>query len=140
MKLRDVDPRFAAPLFVVLLCATNLFMQGGFCNLAPCPVDVFGVRLGARAAGLSQASNGFGKIMGPMSLAVFAGTGNLLTPHATEAATLPAFLRRGPHLPRAGDARQAAPARWSGCARRHPRSSPKLFFRPANTRLVSCLD
>jgi MFS transporter, putative metabolite:H+ symporter len=80
------------PLFVVLLCATNLFMQGGFCNASPYVIEVFGVRLGARAAGLSQASNGFGKIMGPMSLALFAGTGNLLTPHATESAILPAFL------------------------------------------------
>jgi putative MFS transporter len=78
--------------FVVLLCATNLFMQGGFCNAAPYVIEVFGVRLGARAAGLSQASNGFGKIVGPMSLAIFAGTGNLLTPHATESAILPAFL------------------------------------------------
>jgi putative MFS transporter len=67
-------------------------MQGGFCNLAPYTVEVFGVRLGARAAGLNQASNGFGKIMGPLSLAIIAGTGNLLTPHATEAAILPAFL------------------------------------------------
>jgi putative MFS transporter len=78
--------------FVGLLCVTNLFMQGGFCNAAPYVIEVFGVRLGARAAGLSQASNGFGKIVGPMSLAVFAGTGNLLTPHATESAILPAFL------------------------------------------------
>jgi len=80
------------PAFVLLLCATNLFMQGGFCNLAPYLIEVFGVRLGGRAAGLSQASNGFGKIMGPMSLAIIAGTGNLLTPHATESAILPAFL------------------------------------------------
>jgi putative MFS transporter len=80
------------PVFVILLCATNLFMQGGFCNAAPYVIEVFGVRLGARAAGLSQASNGFGKIVGPMSLAIFAGTGNLLTPHATESAILPAFL------------------------------------------------
>jgi putative MFS transporter len=80
------------PAFVILLCATNLFMQGGFCNLSPYVIEVFGVRLGGRAAGLSQASNGFGKIMGPMSLAIIAGTGNLLTPHATESAILPAFL------------------------------------------------
>jgi MFS transporter, putative metabolite:H+ symporter len=80
------------PAFVILLCATNLFMQGGFCNLAPYIIEVFGVRLGARAAGLSQMSNGFGKIVGPMSLAIIAGTGNLLTPHATESAILPAFL------------------------------------------------
>jgi MFS transporter, putative metabolite:H+ symporter len=33
-----------------------------------------------------------GKILGPLSLALIAGSGRLLTPHATEAAVLPAFL------------------------------------------------
>jgi putative MFS transporter len=80
------------PLFVLLLMGTNIFMQGGFCNLAPYTIEVFGVRLGGRASGLNQASNGFGKIMGPLSLAAIAGTGRLLTPHATESAILPAFL------------------------------------------------
>jgi len=80
------------PLFVILLCGTNLFMQGGFCNLAPYSIEVFGVRLGARASGLNQASNGFGKVMGPASLAIIAGTGNILSPHATESAIFPAFM------------------------------------------------
>lgn len=80
------------PLFVVLLMATNIFMQGGFTNLAPYNIEVFGVRLGARAAGLNQASNGVGKVLGPLSLALIAGTGHILTPHATEDAILPAFL------------------------------------------------
>ena len=80
------------PLFVPLLMIANLFMEGGFTNLAPYTIEVFGVRRGARAAGLTLASNGFGKILGPASLAVIAGTGSLLTPHATEAAILPAFM------------------------------------------------
>lgn len=80
------------PLFVLLLMGTNVFMQGGFCNLAPYSIEVFGVRLGGRASGLNQASNGVGKILGPLSLALIAGSGRLLTPHATEAAILPAFL------------------------------------------------
>jgi putative MFS transporter len=70
----------------------NLFMEGGFTNLAPYAVEVFGVRRGARAAGLNLASNGLGKILGPASLAIIAGTGNLLTPYATEQAILPGFL------------------------------------------------
>jgi putative MFS transporter len=80
------------PMFVLLLMATNVFMQGGFCNLAPYSIEVFGVRLGGRASGLNQASNGVGKILGPLSLALIAGSGQLLTPHATEAAILPGFL------------------------------------------------
>jgi putative MFS transporter len=80
------------PLFVILLMGTNVFMQGGFCNLAPYTIEVFGVRLGGRASGLNQASNGVGKIVGPLSLALIAGSGRLLTPHATEEAIVPAFL------------------------------------------------
>jgi putative MFS transporter len=80
------------PLFVLLLMATNVFMQGGFCNLAPYSIEVFGVRLGGRASGLNQASNGVGKVLGPLSLALIAGSGRLLTPRATEDAVLPAFL------------------------------------------------
>jgi putative MFS transporter len=80
------------PLFVILLMATNVFMQGGFCNLAPYTIEIFGVRLGGRASGLNQASNGLGKILGPLSLALIAGSGRLLTPHATEDAIVPAFL------------------------------------------------
>jgi putative MFS transporter len=80
------------PLFVLLLMGTNVFMQGGFTNLAPYNIEVFGVRLGARAAGLNQASNGVGKVLGPSLLGLIAGTGGALTPHATENAILPAFL------------------------------------------------
>ena len=80
------------PLFVILLMGTNVFMQGGFTNLAPYNIEVFGVRLGARAAGLNQASNGVGKILGPLLLALTAGAGSTLTPHATANAILPAFL------------------------------------------------
>jgi putative MFS transporter len=80
------------PLFVLLLMGTNVFMQGGFCNLAPYSIEVFGVRLGGRASGLNQASNGVGKILGPLSLALIVGSGRLLTPRATEEAILPAFL------------------------------------------------
>jgi MFS transporter, putative metabolite:H+ symporter len=80
------------PVFVLLLMATNVFMQGGFTNLAPYNVEVFGVRLGARAAGLNQAANGVGKILGPLLLALSTGMGNALTSHATEGGILPAFL------------------------------------------------
>jgi len=53
---------------------------------------VFGVRLGARAVGLQQAANAIGKIIGPVILALIAGTSNYVTPQATEAAVFPAFV------------------------------------------------
>jgi putative MFS transporter len=80
------------PLLVVLLCCSTFGIDGGFSNLAPYTVELFGVRMGARASGLGQAANGVGKILGPLSLALIAGTGNLVSPRATENAVLPAFL------------------------------------------------
>jgi putative MFS transporter len=48
--------------------------------------------LSARGVGLAQAANGVGKIMGPLCLALIAGTSNLITPKATIDAVTPAFL------------------------------------------------
>jgi MFS transporter, putative metabolite:H+ symporter len=80
------------PLMVILLCASTFFIEGGFSNLAPYTVESYGVNLGARASGLGQAANGVGKILGPLSLALIAGTSNLVSPQATAAAVLPAYL------------------------------------------------
>jgi putative MFS transporter len=80
------------PLLVILLCCAAFGIEGGFSNLAPYTVESYGVRLGARSSGLGQAANGVGKIIGPLSLALIAGTGNFVSPHATEEAVLPAFL------------------------------------------------
>ncbi len=79
-------------LFVVALAFTDFFNSGGFSNLAPYTPEAYGVRMGARASGLGQAANGVGKILGPLSLAVIAGTSNVLKPAATEAAVFPAFM------------------------------------------------
>ena len=48
--------------------------------------------MGARASGLGQAANGGGKILGPLSLALIAGTGNVVAPQATMDAVFPAFM------------------------------------------------
>ena len=80
------------PLMVILLCASTFFIEGGFSNLAPYTVESYGVNLGARASGLGQAANGVGKILGPLSLALIAGTNNIVAPKATAEAVLPAYL------------------------------------------------
>jgi putative MFS transporter len=80
------------PLMVALLCASTFCIEGGFSNLAPYTVESYGVNLGARSSGLGQTANGFGKIIGPLSLALIAGTSHLVSPQQTEAAVLPAFL------------------------------------------------
>jgi putative MFS transporter len=80
------------PLFVILIAASAFFVEGGFSNLAPYTVEQYGVRLGSRSSGLGQAANGVGKILGPLALALLAGSGNVIAPKATEAAVLPAFV------------------------------------------------
>ena len=80
------------PLMIILLCAANFCVEGGFANLAPYTVERYGVSLGARASGLGQAANGFGKIIGPLSLSFIAGTNNLVTSQQTVAAVFPTFL------------------------------------------------
>lgn len=80
------------PLMVVLLCASTFFIEGGFSNLAPYTVESYGVNLGARASGLGQAANGVGKILGPLSLALIAGSSNMVSPQATADAVFPAYL------------------------------------------------
>jgi putative MFS transporter len=80
------------PVMVILLCASTFFIEGGFANFAPYTVERYGVRLGARASGLGQAANGVGKILGPLSLALIAGTGNIVKPETTADAVLPAYL------------------------------------------------
>ena len=80
------------PAFVVLLIPAALFFDGGFSNIAPYSAEIFPVRLSARGVGLAQASNGVGKIAGPLCLALIAGTSNLVSPKATIEAVMPAFL------------------------------------------------
>lgn len=83
------------PVFILALVATVIVVEGAVSSLSPYIVEVYGVRLGARAAGLSQAANGVGKILGPLCLALIAGADNPLSPQATANAVLPAFLFLG---------------------------------------------
>jgi len=83
------------PLFVILIAASAFFVEGGFSNLAPYTVEQYGVSLGARSSGLGQAANGVGKILGPLALALLAGSSNVIAPQATADAVFPAFVFLG---------------------------------------------
>jgi putative MFS transporter len=80
------------PLFIILIAASAFFVEGGFSNLAPYTVEQYGVSLGARSSGLGQAANGVGKIVGPLALALIAGSDNIIAPQATADAVFPAFM------------------------------------------------
>jgi MFS transporter, putative metabolite:H+ symporter len=63
--------------------------------LAPYTVEQYGVNLGSRSSGLGQAANGVGKILGPLALALLAGSDNIIAPKATADAVFPAFVFLG---------------------------------------------
>lgn len=83
------------PLFIILIAAAAFFAEGGFANLAPYTVEQYGVNLGSRSSGLGQAANGVGKILGPLALALLAGSDNIIAPKATADAVFPAFVFLG---------------------------------------------
>jgi MFS transporter, putative metabolite:H+ symporter len=80
------------PVFLLLIMALMFFFDGGLANATPYSAEVFPVELLGRGTGLVQACNGIGKILGPLVLAMIAGTGNLVSPHATTEAIFPAFI------------------------------------------------
>ncbi len=63
-----------------------------FSNIVPYVIEVFPVSLGGRAYGLAQACNGVGKILGPVCLALIAGSHDVISPQATTDAVVPVFL------------------------------------------------
>jgi putative MFS transporter len=79
-------------VFALLLVFGAAFYSGAFSNMTPYVVEVFPVSLGARAFGLAQAANGIGKILGPVCLALIAGSSDVVSPKATADAVAPAFL------------------------------------------------
>src|SRR5665213_3655317 len=83
------------PVFILFIAASAFFAEGGFSNLAPYTVEQYGVNLGSRSSGLGQAANGVGKILGPLALALLAGSDNIIAPKATAAAVFPAFVFLG---------------------------------------------
>jgi putative MFS transporter len=82
-------------VFIILIAASAFFVEGGFANLAPYTVEQYGVTLGSRSSGLGQAANGVGKIIGPLALALLAGSSNVIAPQATADAVFPAFAFLG---------------------------------------------
>jgi putative MFS transporter len=79
-------------VFALLVIFGAAFYSGLFSNVSPYVVEVFPVSLGGRAFGLAQAANGVGKILGPVCLALIAGSNDVVSPKATADAIAPAFL------------------------------------------------
>ncbi len=81
-----------APLFLLALIPAAFFLDGGFANLAPYTPEVFPTSLRTHGMGLAWAVSGVGRIIGPLVIALVAGTGDLIDPEATLGALTPSFL------------------------------------------------
>jgi putative MFS transporter len=81
-----------APVFFLLLLAAQTFNDGGYSNLNPYAAELYPVRLASLGTSVAAAAGGLGKILGPMALGLIAGTSNLISPKATEAAVGPGFV------------------------------------------------
>ena len=79
-------------VFAILIVVGAAFYSGLFSNITPYAVEVFPVSQAARAFGLAQAANGVGKILGPLCLALIAGSNDLVSPKATADSIAPAFV------------------------------------------------
>jgi len=80
------------PLFLLALIPAAFFVDGGFANLAPYTPEVFPTSLRTHGMGLAWAVSGLGRIIGPLVIALLAGTGDLVNPEATLNALAPSFL------------------------------------------------
>jgi putative MFS transporter len=80
------------PLFLAALIPAAFFVDGGFANLAPYTPEIFPTSLRTHGMGLAWAVSGVGRIIGPLVIALVAGTGDLVDPEATLDALAPSFL------------------------------------------------
>ncbi len=79
-------------VFALAIVLGVVFYSGGYANISPYTVEAYPVRLSARAMGLAQAMNGVGKILGPLALALIAGSSDMVSPKATAGAVPGAFI------------------------------------------------
>lgn len=83
------------PLVWVLMIAAYFFLDGGFAIVGPYASEVWPRHLRATGMGSAYGFGGFGKIIGPIALAFFAGSSNIVSPKATIDAIVPAFIFLG---------------------------------------------
>jgi MFS transporter, putative metabolite:H+ symporter len=79
-------------LFVLALAGAAFFIDGGFANLAPYTSEIYPTNLRTQGMGLAWTASGIGRIVGPLGVALIAGTSDLVDPEATLDALEPAFL------------------------------------------------
>jgi putative MFS transporter len=79
-------------MFFVMILVTVFFGSGNYAAVAPYMAEVWPTRMRASGMGLGYGVGNMGKIIGPLGLALIAGSSDYITPKATLHALGPAFL------------------------------------------------
>ena len=81
----------SASVFWLLTIVTYFFADGGFAIVGPYAAEVWPAGLRTSGMGSAYGFGGLGKIIGPLGLALIAGSSNIVTPQASVAMIVPAF-------------------------------------------------
>lgn len=79
-------------LFWLMIVGADFFYDGGFAVIGPYMAEVWPTRLRTTGMGSAYGFGGFGKIIGPLGLALMIGASDVIKPQATVAAIVPGFL------------------------------------------------
>jgi putative MFS transporter len=79
-------------VFYLMLFGQRLFGDGGYAVVGPYAAEVWPSRLRASGMGFGFGLGNFGKILGPLGLALIVGSSDVISPKATIAAIEPAML------------------------------------------------
>jgi MFS transporter, putative metabolite:H+ symporter len=91
-----------ASVFWLLMIVTFFFGDGGFAVVGPYAAEVWPADLRTSGMGSAYGFGGIGKIIGPLGLALIVGSSNVVTPQASVAAIIPAFIYLGAWFALAG--------------------------------------
>jgi MFS transporter, putative metabolite:H+ symporter len=89
-------------VFWLLMIVTWFFGDGGFAIVGPYAAEVWPADLRTSGMGSAYGFGGIGKIIGPLGLALIVGSSNVVTPQASVAAIVPAFVYLGAWFALAG--------------------------------------
>ena len=67
-------------VFYLMLIAANFFTDGGFAIVGPYAAEVWPTNLRTSGMGSAYGFGGIGKIVGPVGLALIAGSSNVVNP------------------------------------------------------------
>jgi putative MFS transporter len=80
------------PVIFISFIAVYGFINGGWSITGPYSAEIWPQRLRATGMGSAYGIGGVGRIFGPVILAFFAGSSNLVLPKATTTAITPAYI------------------------------------------------